>query len=158
MPPGSSSARKSSAGRRPELACVLRYKGAAEIQPAVPCLRIGQGLVILLLTRPEEMHELLHAGMQELCDQTPVATPPQGLRAHEARSRLGERRGQRVLPPLSTHASGIAAEGGDAKAAEYILAWLAGEPAAELNSVPIRDAALLEHRSKSWLVELRVVT
>jgi hypothetical protein len=104
------------------------------------------------------MHDMLPAGMQELCDQTPVATPPQDLRAHEARSWVGERRGQRVLPPLSTHAGGIATEGGDAKAAEYILARLASEPTAELNSVPIRDPALLEHRSKSWLVELRVVT
>jgi hypothetical protein len=54
----------------------LRDKGAAEIQPAVPRLRVGQGLVLLQAPWPEEMHDLLPAGVQELRDQAPVTTPP----------------------------------------------------------------------------------
>src|SRR5665213_3661382 len=104
------------------------------------------------------MHDVLAAGVQELCDQAPVATPPKGLRAHEAGSRLRQRRGERRLPPLSAHAGGVAAEGGDAKTAEAILARLTGEPPAKLDRVPIGDPTLLEHRSESWLVELRVMT
>ena len=101
---------------------------------------------------------MLPAGMQEFCDQASVAPPPQGLRAHQAGSRLGQRRGERLLPPLSAHAGGVAAEGGDAKAAEGILARLTGEAAAKLDGVPIGDPALLEHRSESRFVELGVVT
>jgi len=59
---------------------------------------------------------------------------------------------------LSAHAGGIAAEGGDAKTAEALLARLIGEAAAKLDRVPIGDPALLEHPSQSWLVELGVVT
>jgi hypothetical protein len=87
-----------------------------------------------------------------------VATPPKRLRAHKARSRLRQRRGERPLPPVSTHAGGIAAECGDAKAAKDILARLASEAAAKLNCVPIGDPTLLEHRCKRCLVELRIVT
>ena len=88
----------------------------------------------------------------------PVATPPQGLRAHQARRRLRQRLGERRLPPLSAHAGGIAAERGDAKTAKAILARLTGEAAAKLDRVPVGDPALLEHRGESWLVELGVVT
>ena len=107
--------------------------------------------MLLLFAGPEEMHDVFPAGMQELCEQAPVATPPKGLRAHEAGSRLRERRGECRgecrLPPLSAHAGGIAAEGDDAKTAEAILARLTGEAAAKLDRVPISDLALLEHRS-----------
>jgi hypothetical protein len=145
--------------QRPRIGlCFLRYEGAAEIQPAVPRLGFEQGLVLLPLAGPEEMHDLLPAGMQKLCDQTPVATPPKGLRAHEAGSGLRQRRGERRLPPLSAHTGGIAAEGGDAKTAEPILARLTGEAAAKLDRVPINDPALLEHRSERRLVELGVMT
>src|SRR5581483_6445916 len=103
------------------------------------------------------MLDMLPAGMQEFCDQAPVATPPQGLGAHEARSRLRQRCGERRLPPVSAHAGGVAAERGDAKAAEAILARLAGEAAARLDRVPVGDPAVLEHRGESWLVELGVM-
>jgi hypothetical protein len=136
----------------------LRDQDAAEIQPAVAGLGFEQGLVLLPLTGSEEMYDVLPAGMQELCDQAPVATPPKGLRAHEAGRRLRQRRGERRLPPLSAHAGGIAAEGGDAKTAEGILARLTGEAAAKLDRVPIGDPPLLEHRCESWSVELGVVT
>jgi hypothetical protein len=43
-------------------------EGAAEIQPASPRLGFEQRLVLLLLAGAEEMHDLLPAGMQELCD------------------------------------------------------------------------------------------
>ena len=56
------------------------------------------------------------------------------------------------------HAGGIAAERGDAKTAERILAGLTDEATAELDRVPVGDPALLECRSESRLVELRVVT
>jgi hypothetical protein len=42
----------------------------------------------LTLAGPKEMHYLLPARMQELCDQAPMATPPKRLRAKEAGSRL----------------------------------------------------------------------
>jgi hypothetical protein len=113
--------------------------------------------VLLPLAGPEQMHDMLPAGMQELCDQAPVATPPQGLRAHEAGSRLGQRRGQRRLPPLSAHPGGIAAERSDSKTAEAILARLTSEAAAKLDRVPVGDPALLQHRGESWLVELGVM-
>jgi hypothetical protein len=136
--------------QRPRIGlCFLRYEGAAEIQPAVPRLGFEQGLVLLPLAGAEEMHDL---------DQTSVATPPKGLRAHEAGSGLRQRRGERRLPPLSAHTGGIAAEGGDAKTAEAILARLTGEAAAKLDHVPIGDPALLKHPSQSWLVELGVMT
>jgi hypothetical protein len=51
----------------------LAYEGAAEIEPAVSGLGFEQRLVLLLLSGPEEMHDLLPAGVQEFCDQAPVA-------------------------------------------------------------------------------------
>jgi hypothetical protein len=136
----------------------LRYESAAEIQPAVPRLGFGQGPVLLPLARPEQMLDVLPADMQELCNQAPVATPPEGLRAHEAGSWLGQRSGERRLPPLRAHAGGIAAERGDAETAEAVLARLTGEAAAKLHRVPVGNAAFLEHRGESWLVELGIVT
>jgi hypothetical protein len=43
---------------------VLRDEGATEIKPAVPRLGFDQELVVLLLAGPEEMHDLLPAGVQ----------------------------------------------------------------------------------------------
>lgn len=136
----------------------LRYKGAAEIEPVVPRLSFGQGLVLLPLARSEEVHDMLPSGMQNLRDQASMAAPPKGLRAHEAGSRFRHRCGERCLPPVGAHAGGIAAEGSDAKATEVTLARLAVEPAAKLDRVPVGDSALLERRLESRLVELRVVT
>src|SRR5436309_12062440 len=86
-----------------------------------------------------------------------MATPPQGLRAHEAGRRLGQRRLERRLPARGAHAGGIAAKGGDAKTPEAVLARLAGEPSTKLDRMPIGDPARFERRSDSVLVELRVV-
>jgi hypothetical protein len=95
--------------------------------------------------------------MEELRDQTPMATPPKRLRAHEARKRLRESRGERGLPPLGTHAGGIATERGDAQTAEPLLSRLTGETAAKFDRVPIRDPSVLERRLERKLVELGVV-
>ena len=114
--------------------------------------------MLLLLAGTEEMHDVLPAGMQQFCDQAPVATPPKRLRTHEAGGRLRERCHERRLPPISTHAGGIAAEGGDTKTTEAILTRFARKAAAKLDRMPIADPALLEHRLESRLIELGVVT
>lgn len=114
--------------------------------------------MLLALAGPEEMYDMFPSGMQELSDQAPVATPPEGLRAHEARSRLRQRDGERRLPPLGAHAGGIAAEGGDAKTAEVILARLTGKAATEFDGVRIDNPVLREGFCESRPVELRVMT
>ena len=103
------------------------------------------------------MNDVLPASVQKLCDQAPVATPPERLRAHEARRPFRQRSGQRRLPNVGAHAGGIAAEGGDAKAPELILPWLSGAATAELGGVPVGDPVSLEYGGELWLVELRVV-
>jgi hypothetical protein len=55
----------------------LAYERSAEIEPSVARLRFEQGLVVLPPARAEEMHDTVPWGMEELCDQTPVATPPE---------------------------------------------------------------------------------
>jgi hypothetical protein len=87
-----------------------------------------------------------------------MTAPPKGLRAHEAGTRLRQLRSERFLPTLGAHASGITAERRHSKTVEHILAGLAGEPAAELDCVPVHDPALLERRTQCRLVELRVMT
>ena len=106
---------------------------------------------------PEEMNDVLPASVQKLCDQAPVATPPERLRAHEARRPFRQRSGERRLPNVGAHAGGIAAEGGDAKAPELILPRLSCAATAELGRVPVGDPVSLEYGGELWLVELRVV-
>ena len=62
-------------------------------------------------------------------------------------------------PPanVGAHAGGIAAEGGDAKAAEAILPRLTGAATAKLGGVPVGDPVILERGGEIRLVELRVV-
>src|SRR5438552_2835727 len=103
------------------------------------------------------MHDMLTAGMQKLCDQTPVATPPERLRAHQAGPRLRQRCPERLLPTFRTHASGIAAERCDTKAAKAILIPLTREPSAKLDRMPVGDPLLRQSRRESLLVELGVV-
>jgi hypothetical protein len=103
------------------------------------------------------MNDVLPASVQKLCDQAPVATPPERLRAHEARRPLHQRSGERRLPNVGAHAGGIAAEGGDAKAPELILPRLSCAATAELGRVPVSDPVSLEYGGELWLVELRVV-
>jgi hypothetical protein len=114
--------------------------------------------VLLLLAWTEEVHDVLAARVQELCDQATVATPPKSLRAHEAEHGLRERCSERLLPTLGTHAGGIAAEGRNPKAAKAFLAWLAREAAAKLDGMPVGDSSVREQRGERRLVELRVAT
>ena len=113
--------------------------------------------MFLLLARPEEMDDVFTAGMQELCDQAPVAPPPEGFRAHEAGSGLRQGHGKRRLPARCGHACGVAAKRSDAKTPEIVLSRLIDEAAAKSQHVPIRDPALLEPESESWLIELGIV-
>jgi hypothetical protein len=136
----------------------LRDEGAAEIQTTAARLGFEQRLVLLALAGSEEMHDLLSASLQELGNQAPVAPPPERLRAHEAGGRLRKHLSERRLPSRSAHAGGIAAKRGNAKTVERVLAGLAGEATAELDNMPVRDPAFLEHRSERRLVELGVVT
>jgi hypothetical protein len=156
-PPARIDAATASRGHR-RRAVLLGYESSAEIQPAIARLSFEQRLVLLSLTRPEEVDNAVPARMQKLRDQAPVATPPECLRTHEAGRRLRERRGKRRLPAFAAHASGIAAEGGHAEAAEGVLARFTGQAATELDRMPVANPTLLEHRSERRLVELRVVT
>ena len=74
---------------------------------------------------------------------------------HGAGSASGSGEGR--LPPVAAHAGGIAAEGGDAKAAEAILPRLTGAATAELGRVPVGDPVVLDCDGQIRLVELRVV-
>lgn len=136
----------------------LRDERSTEVEAPGLRLCFSQGLVLLLPTGAEEVHDMLAAGVEKLCDQTPVATPPKRLRAHQAGPRLRQRRGERVLPIFRTHTSGIAAERCHTKAAKSVLIGLTGEPSAELDRMPVADPRLLESRGESRLIELRVVT
>jgi hypothetical protein len=131
---------------------------AAEIQAAVPRLGLEQRPVVLLFAGAEEMHHLVSARVQEFGDQAPVATPPKRLRAHEAGIRFYQRCGEGGLPALRAHPGGVAAKGGDAQAIEHVFTWLTGKAAAQLDRVPICDAAFLERRPKRRLIELWIVT
>jgi hypothetical protein len=135
----------------------LRDERAAEIETPILCLCFCQGPVRLLLAGAEEVHDMLATSMQKLCDQTPVATPPKRLRAHQTGPRLRQRCRERLLPTFRAHASGIAAERCDTKTAETVLTRFTREPAAELDRVPVSDPLLRESRGENLLVELRVV-
>ena len=89
------------------------------------------------------MYDVLPASVQQLCNQAPVTTPPKRLRGHDAGSGLGQGLGERRLPPLSTHAGGITAEGGNAEAAEAILIRITGATTTKLDRMPITDPAIL---------------
>ena len=128
------------------------------MEPAIPRLGLGQRLVDLPPAGPEEMDDVLPASVQKLCDQAPVATPPERLRAHEARRRFRQRSDERRLPSVGAHAGGVAAKGGDAKAAEAILPRFSGSATAELGRVPVGDPVILERHGEIRLVELGIVT
>ena len=104
----------------------------------------------------EQVDDLVPAGRQQLGDQAPVAPPPDGLGAHEAGRRPGELGGEGGLPRFRPHPRGVAAEGGDADAAEVLLARLAAPAPAELDRVPVADAGFVEGVGERNLVELRI--
>ena len=135
----------------------LRDERAAEIETPILCLCFCQGPVRLLLAGAEEVHDMLATSMQKLCDQTPVATPPKRLRAHQTGPRLRQRCRERLLPTFRAHASGIAAERCDTKAAKAVLTRLTRQPSAELDRMPVGDPLLRQSRGESLLVELRVM-
>jgi hypothetical protein len=114
--------------------------------------------MLVVLPGLEQMYDALSAGVQELSDQTAMATPPECLRAHEARAGFGSGRGERRLPPFSSHTGRVAAEGLDAKTPELILARFAGETPAEFDCVPIGDPLGPERSAEGRLIELGVVS
>jgi hypothetical protein len=112
----------------------------------------------MLLAGAEQVYDVLAAGVQKLRDQPPVATPPERLRAHQARPRLRKRGRERALPIFRAHTSGVAAERCDTKAPEAVLTGLTGEPSAELDRMSVADRFLLESCGESRLIELGVVS
>jgi uncharacterized cupredoxin-like copper-binding protein len=108
------------------------------------------------LVGPDQVHDLVPAGGEQFGDQAPMATPPECLGAHEARRRLGQRAGERLLPLGPPHAGGVAPKGGRADAGEALLAGLAAATPAQLQRVPVGDSHLCERAYERLLVELRI--
>src|SRR5436305_1563300 len=134
----------------------LGDEGAAEVKPAVARLGFVPRAVPLLPPRPEQMDHRLAARCQQLGDQAPMATPPDGLCAHEARNRCRERPCERLLPVRGRHPRCVASKRRDADAGEPLLAGLVGAASAELHRVAVVDARDFERSGERRLVELRV--
>ena len=110
----------------------------------------------LLPAGAEQVDDRVAARDEQLCDQPPVAPPPDRLGAHEARARPRQLRRERRLPRRGSHARGVAAEGREANAGEALFAGLAAPPATELERVAVRDTRACECLGERRLVELRI--
>ena len=78
--------------------------------------------VRLLPAGAEQVYDRVAARDEQLCDQPPVAPPPDRLGAHEARAQPRQLRRERRLPRRGSHARGVAAEGREANAGEALFA------------------------------------
>jgi hypothetical protein len=74
---------------------------SAKIEPSAPDLSLRRELVLLALSRTDEMGDLDLLGRDQVGDQPTMAATPVRLRAHEARLRLGEGIAERLLPVVS---------------------------------------------------------
>src|SRR6266700_8030251 len=144
------SAVRSRSGRRSS------HENVADIELALPDVRLVVEAVRPALVRADQVHDLVAAGRQELGDQAPVAAPPGCLGAHEAGSRLREGLAEGLLPRGRAHPRSVAPEGGHAQAREPLLSRLAAEAAAQLDRVPVGDPGLGQSGFEGTLVELRV--
>ena len=129
---------------------------AAEVEPSLTILTDVPRAVPLHAARGEDVNHVMATRREQLRDQAAVATPPRGLRAHEARSRLREGRLEGRLPFRCRHAGRVAPERADGDACETLLAGLVAPFAAQLDRVPIFDSSLREHGGEGVTVELRV--
>src|SRR5215210_4516165 len=136
----------------------VRFSGdlvSAEVQPSSTILRDVPWPVRLDAAGSEHVKHVVAARHEKLGDQSPVAPPPRCLGAHEARVRLGERRGEGIPPLRRLHPSRVAAEGADSDARKALFAGLAASSSAEVDRMPVLDAGGLERAGERVVVELR---
>src|SRR5205085_7358312 len=129
---------------------------AAQVEGAVPHLRLIVEPVALAAAGAEQVDDLVAARRQQLRNQPAVAAPPDGLGAHEAGRRPDELGLEGGLPVLRPHPCRVAPEGRNANAAEVLLAGLAAQALAEPDGMSVADAVNGERVGERSLVELRV--
>ena len=105
------------------------------------------------MTRPQQMDDVIAAGIEQLGDQASVALPPQRLGAHEARVGFREGRRERLRKVVAAHPCGVTAEGPDTDAVELCAAAAASS---ERLGMPVDDPCAFELTLERLAVELRM--
>lgn len=134
----------------------LRDEVPAKEEISAAVLRVVRRPVRLSTAWREQVHDIVAASRQQLRDEAPVAAPPQGLGAHQARGRPVERVGEGRLPRLTGHPGRVASERRLAQAREPLLAGFAASTPAELHRVDVRDVRVGKRPRERFPVELRV--